>query len=143
MNIKKTFFITLAILLAALLLFVGAVGAQEKEEVYVLKWGSIEAVGGEQNQVMDWLVPEIKERSGGRIIIDYYPGNQLGNSDEQIDGVILGTIDVLPLGCNVMGSLGEVWAIDAIPFMFESFEQRKAYNESSLNGFGGNRIQLV
>lgn len=130
MNIKKILFIALVILLAAPLLFVGA---QEKEEVYMLKWGSIEAVGGEQNQVMDWLIPEIKERSGDRIIIDYYPANQLGNSDEQIDGVILGTIDVLPLGCNVMGSLGEVWSIDAIPFIFESFEQRKAYNESSLN----------
>lgn len=100
---------------------------------YVLKWGSIEAVGGIQGEVMKWMMSEVETRSNGRLKIDYYPANQLGNTDEQIDGVIAGTIDVLPLGCNLVGNLGEKWAIDSIPFIFANLDERKKYNESELN----------
>lgn len=102
-------------------------------EEITLKWGSIEAMGGLQYQVMQWVIPEVEARSNGRLKIDYYPANQLGSSNEQVDGVIAGTIDVLPLGCNLMGNLGKYWIIDSLPFVFKDKEHRIRYNNSEYN----------
>jgi len=124
----RKLFVLLVVLFALLFLSISVFG----EEI-TLKWGSIEAIGGLQYQVMQWVIHEVEARSNGRLKIDYYPANQLGSSNEQIDGVIAGTIDVLPLGCNVMGNLGKYWIIDSLPFIFRDRDHRIKYNNSELN----------
>jgi len=102
-------------------------------ETYKLTVGSIEAVGGNQYNTMQWVIDQINKRSNGQIIIEYFPANQLGTTAELLDSVAAGTIDINILGCNGMGSMGKDWIVDGIPFMFRSAEHRKLYNNSELS----------
>jgi len=102
------------------------------EEIRI-KWASMEAMGGIQCQIMEWVTSEIERRSDGRLIVDFYPANQLGSTNETIDGLIAGTVDIYPLAGNCMGTLGKDWIVDALPFVFRTMQHRIRYNNSELN----------
>jgi len=123
---KKLFILLIVCVL--LLSTINAFGEQIK-----LKCGSIESVGGNQWKAMQWVMSEIEKRSNGRLKIEYYPANQLGSTSEQQDSVISGTMDMLIMAGNLMGTLGKDYIIDEIPFIFNSREHRIAYHNSELN----------
>ena len=120
----------LILLVICALLFLGiSVFAQE----FTLKCGSIEAVGGIEYQTMQWVIGEINQRSEGRIKIDYYPASQLGSTNEQIDAVITGSLDLLAMAGNIMGNIHKDYTIDSLPFVFRDQQHRIAYQNSELN----------
>jgi len=125
---KKVFFVVsmcLIILLSSTLII--------NAKTYTLKVGSIESVGGVQYQTMQWVKEQIKKRTNDQIKLDFYPASQLGSTTEQMDSVAVGTIDMMIIGCNLMGRMGKYWIIDSLPFVFKDAEHRKAYNSSDLN----------
>ncbi len=98
-----------------------------------LKCGSIEAVGGIEYQTMQWVLEEIEKRSDGKLKIDYYPASQLGSTNEQIDAVITGSIDLLAIAGNIMGNIHKDYTIDSLPFVFRDQQHRITFQNSALN----------
>jgi len=125
---KRNYFL---IIFLCFLMLLGSAIVNAK--TYTLKVGSIESVGGIQYQTMQWVKEQIKKRTNDQVKLDYYPASQLGNTTEQMDSVAAGTIDIMIIGCNLMGRMGKYWIIDSLPFVFKDAEHRKAYNSSDLN----------
>jgi len=119
------------IIFLCLLMLLGSTIVNAK--TYTLKVGSIESVGGVQYQTMQWVKEQIIKRTNGQIKLDYYPASQLGSTTEEMDSVAAGTIDIMVIGCNLMGRMGKYWIIDSLPFVFKDEEHRKAFNSSDLN----------
>lgn len=81
---------------------------------------------------------EIKEKTGGRVNIKFYPGGVMGN-----DGSVLRKVRVGQLqgGAVTTGSLADIYPdidIYGLPYLFSSLEQvdyvRKVMDESLING---------
>jgi len=100
---------------------------------FTLKAGSLNPVGSTEHRIMDWVINEVEKRSDGMLKIDFYPANQLGSANEQIDSLIIGTQDILIIAGNIMQNLGEEYIVDSIPFIFRDREHRVKYQNSELN----------
>lgn len=103
------------------------------EKPTVIKWASIEAVGGNEYRAMQWVVQEVERRSQGRLKIDFYPASQLGSTQSLLDAVVTGSVDVFIVGCNIMGRMGKDWIVDELIYVFRDLEHRKKYNDGPLN----------
>jgi TRAP-type C4-dicarboxylate transport system substrate-binding protein len=65
-----------------------------------IRWGDV--VGGTHPsvQMIDRIAAEAKEKSGGRIVIQSFPGGQLGGSRDMIDAVANGAQQVVTEGAR-------------------------------------------
>lgn len=64
----------------------------------------------------------VEEKTGGTIIVDTFPGSQLGAEREQLEGVQMGSIEMAALSAGPFPSLfAEIMVFD-IPFLFTSEE---------------------
>jgi TRAP-type C4-dicarboxylate transport system substrate-binding protein len=61
-------------------------GAQQ----VTIRWGDVVAGAHPSVQMIDRIAAEVKEKSGGRIVIQSFPGGQLGGSRDMIDAVANG-----------------------------------------------------
>ncbi len=60
----------------------------------------------------------VKEKSGGKVEIQIFPNNQLGNEKEMVEGVLLGTVDItVPSNGVVTNFVSELGIFD-LPFLF-------------------------
>lgn len=79
----------------------------------------------------------VEERSGGKIIIDNYPGGVLGNQDELIQQVIAGTLDSANVGSvSAFSGYNDLANIEDIPFLFASQEE----GDSAMDGPFGDAL---
>src|SRR5262249_39732119 len=78
-----------AALAAATLLLGGAAGAQQ----FTMKLSS-PTINDSTQEYMKALKAGVEERSKGRVKVELYPANQLGQIPTTVDGVALGTIEM-------------------------------------------------
>lgn len=64
-----------------------------------------------------------KEKSGGSLIVEVYPSEQLGTGTTQIDNVMLGTQDMYAEGSTYFARFDKDFNIASVPYLFESNEQ--------------------
>lgn len=64
----------------------------------------------------------VKERTGGNIIIDVYPNNQLGAPDEMLEQNIMGVVDMTLGTQGSLDKYSKKFATVMMPFAFESYE---------------------
>ncbi len=75
--------------------------AEEKKddgEVYNLKLGHILTADHPNGEGAVKFAELVKEKTAGHVIIDIFPGSQLGNEKDLFDSVSLGTVDLTILG---------------------------------------------
>ena len=60
----------------------------------VLKYGHIWAADTRMDKAVQMVASLVKERSGGRLIIENYPGSQLGAQMDEMENVKQGTQDI-------------------------------------------------
>ncbi len=78
--------------LCATVLACAATGAALAQDKVVLRYAHVGAEGEGQTRYAAELAKLVKERSNGRIDIRVFPGSQLGNLSEMLDGVRVGSI---------------------------------------------------
>lgn len=65
---------------------------------------------------------KVEERTGGKVVIEIFPNNQLGNEKEMIEGLLLGTVDItVPSNGVVTNFVPELGVFD-LPFLFRDRE---------------------
>jgi tripartite ATP-independent transporter DctP family solute receptor len=113
-------------MLAALLSAGFLMGAGQSEgatqEVITLKFGSIAPPQALQSQAIERFIQLVEEKTDGRIKIDYFPGEQLGPADQQIDYVSSGAQDFYQGGTTYWGVFDKRCYLVESPFVFESRE---------------------
>lgn len=75
----------------------------------------------------------VESESNGAIEVELYYGGQLGGDRDAIEGVKLGTIEMTVAGAGIFANFEPAMGVTALPFLFESFEEAWAFNDSGLN----------
>jgi TRAP-type transport system periplasmic protein len=92
---------------------------------YVWKAGTVTAGGNPLNDAMEQFAKQLAERSRGRIKVDVHIANALAKGEgAHLEGVQLGTIDVVAIGSAPVGGMFEplYQALD-LPFLWSTREQ--------------------
>jgi tripartite ATP-independent transporter DctP family solute receptor len=92
---------------------------------YVWKAGTVTSGGNPLNDAMEQFAKQLGERSRGRIKVDVYIANALAKGEgAHLEGVQLGTIDVVAIGSAPVGGMFEplYQALD-LPFLWSTREQ--------------------
>ena len=87
-------------LATALLTTVAPAGAQQ----VTIRWGDVVAGAHPSVQMIDRIAAEVKEKSGGRIVIQSFPGGQLGGLRDMIDAVANGAQQMVTEGAANFGA---------------------------------------
>lgn len=74
----------------------------------------------------------VEDQSQGAIQVELYYGGQLGGDRDAIEGVKLGTIEMTVAGAGIFANFEPRMGVTAIPFLFGSFEDAWAFNDSKL-----------
>ncbi|PID55851.1 hypothetical protein CSB45_14165 [candidate division KSB3 bacterium] len=130
--------LTQAVVFVACLLVVGTLflgtngGAQET----VLSFGHYGAPTDTATKAAEHFAELVEERTNGQLTITLHPGNELGNSPTQLQGVRIGTIDLVMVGNPYLTAFAPELNVLDLPFLFTSCEH--AYNV--LDGAAGRRL---
>jgi tripartite ATP-independent transporter DctP family solute receptor len=119
----------LVIALATAVISAGSASAQQK---ITLRYAHVGAEGETQTRYAAELAKLVTEKTQGRVEIRVFPGSQLGNLSEMVDGVRIGSIQ---MGHHDFSSLDRIdpdVAVFNAPFVFTSPEQAmRATNEAT------------
>ncbi len=135
---KKGILSIVAVLALSALLFTGcsAPAAQNKQEqedetqVYTIKIGSAVAVEHPQNMAAKKIQELLKERSGGRLIAEWYPAEQLGNENTMLENVQVGLQDAMIGSSEIYANYCPDFNILGMAFAFESAEHVQKFFKS-------------
>ncbi|MFI5327633.1 MAG: TRAP transporter substrate-binding protein, partial [Candidatus Rokuibacteriota bacterium] len=114
--------LVVALCLAAVL---GAPSVAPAQPVIVWKAGTATAGGNPLNDTMEIFSKQMAERSRGRVKVDVHIANALAKGEAaHLEGVQLGTIDVVAIGSAPVGGMFEpsYQALD-LPFLWATREQ--------------------
>ncbi|MGH6637224.1 MAG: TRAP transporter substrate-binding protein [Polaromonas sp.] len=117
---KSRTFLKLALSTALL-----AAGLSAQAQVTKIRFAHAGPEATSQHQAALEFAKLVKERSGGKLEVQVFPGSQLGNDSTVIGAVRGGTIDMMMAGSgNFAGMYGKLDILD-IPFLFR--DQAHAY----------------
>lgn len=74
------------------------------------------ALGGEFGTT---FIEKAKEKSNGRIQIDFFDNAQLGGETEMMGGLRLGTIDMAIVGSGIVGQVEPTFSLTELPFIWK------------------------
>lgn len=96
----------------------------------VLKFANGQSVNSIANLTMLDMAREINTKSAGRIEVQVYPANQLGNERDLAEGLRMGTIDMAYVSQAVMENFEPKLGLFSLPFLFKNQE----HAEKVVNG---------
>ena len=69
----------------------------------ILKWGDTQGPTHISVQMIDRIAKDVEAKTNGRVVIQNYPGGQLGGSLEMIEAVSMGMQEIVTEGCANFG----------------------------------------
>lgn len=94
------------------------VRAQEK---IILRMGTLGTVEYVYYQAAMRMAEEVQKNSDGRITIQVFPNQQLGNERDMIEGMQLGTIDLAIVNTPLLAGFDARFMIFDMPFLFDNW----------------------
>jgi len=116
-----------ALLLALTMLFVGAASLQAQT---VLKLAETHPKGYPTELADEHFAQLVTERSGGKLKVEVYPGNQLGEEKAAIEQVQLGAIAFTRVSSGPMAEFNKALGAFSLPYIFDSGEHMWSYLNS-------------
>jgi len=111
--------------LAALMLC----GCGQRDKIYVIKAALSQNPGEPQVRAAEVFKQIVERETEGKVRVDLYPNNQLGNQRDVIEGIQLGTIEVSNVA-SVMAAFVKEVNLFELPFLFENREHFYAVLDS-------------
>jgi tripartite ATP-independent transporter DctP family solute receptor len=131
MKIRAVFCIILMVLAFNL------TGCSKKSDVIELKIGHSLDVEHPVHKAMLFMAEKLKEKSGGKVILRVYPGEQLGSEREMIEQVQMGLLDMTKVSTSPLESFIPSFSIFSVPYLFRD----KEHLWNVLNGPVGERLK--
>lgn len=104
-------------------------GETGQEEISI-RLGHHHAVDGSVDKLANKISELAAEKSGGAMKIEVFPGGQLGQEQEAIDGINMGTLEMSIVSPGLMDQYDPIFGIETLPFIFEDWD----HADSALNG---------
>ena len=124
---KKTFL---------LVLFCLANSCSQNKNATIIKLAHSLDVTHPVHKAMVYMSERVKEKSGGKMIVDIYPGGQLGNERELIELLQIGSLAMTKVSTAPLEGFIPDMKIFGMPYLFENDEHRW----SVLNGKIGREL---
>ncbi len=115
-------------------------------ETYTIRIGTPTVGKHQQNATMEEFKKRIEEASKGQIVVELYPGSQLGTSVQMIQGVQDGSIQAVLIPSSYFASFAPAVAITDLPYLFESSDELYEIlnsEDSTLNEYMNSKGFLV
>lgn len=134
----------IVVLLLALILVLSLTACGEKEEetvtlrlAYLPESGSVEDLAAQE------FKKYVEEKSGGSIVVNLFPGGQLGSETEMTEQCKMGTTEMIAVGeIAAVNAAPEYATILRVPYMFDSYEHLDAYLQSPMGDSGKTIMDL-
>jgi tripartite ATP-independent transporter DctP family solute receptor len=84
----------------------------------VLRWGTVMAPNHPMAMMIERIAKEVRERSGGAVEIQSFPGGQLGSSRDLIEATSTGAIDMVDEGGAQFGQFVPQMSIIEAPYLW-------------------------
>ena len=110
--------------LAALAVAFGTCPQAAAAPEFKLVAGTQVAVGTPFNLGIDKLKELVEKRTNGRVVIENYPGSQLGNEPELFQGMMEGTVDIAVVSPGQIAEWAPELALLEMPFVLTNPTQR-------------------
>ncbi|WP_233141351.1 TRAP transporter substrate-binding protein [Haematobacter missouriensis] len=100
--------------MAALALLAGPLAAQD----YTFKIGHTNAAAEVQNMGLEKMKELLESKTDGAATLEIYPGGQLGDESQLIEGVMLGSVDMSMTSNSLLSNYVEDYKVFDMPFLF-------------------------
>lgn len=110
----------LLLALVASLFFVGCSNASPAK--YVMKFAHDHMVSSPYQKSAEWIKKEIETKSDGRIVVEIYPAQQLGNNREMIEAMQMGAIEAVLVPTTKFSGFDPKMNIFDMPYLFPNEE---------------------
>ena len=95
-----------------------AMPAVLRAQATVIRWGELLAPSHPQVQMVERILKEVKEKSGGRLEIQSFPNGQLGSGKDMMESVSAGALHLTTDGAGALGAfLPQVSVVEA-PYLW-------------------------
>ena len=108
--------------IAVVFLAFGLTGCGKKSDVTVLKMGHALDVEHPVHKAMVFMAEKLEEKSGGKVILQIYPGEQLGSEREMIEQVQMGLLDITKVSTSPLESFIPSMSVFSVPYLFRDSE---------------------
>ena len=88
--------------------------------VTTISVGTYSAASSVDGVAMEYFKQQVEEKSGGRLKVDVFHNNQLGDTNGQIENVIMGTQDIFLTGIDPLMQWAPAVKYCSVYFLFES-----------------------
>ena len=120
------------LLLILLGLIVLGIACQSKsEKIYLIKIGQGQTPGEPQVKAMELFKEIVEEKTAGKLQVEVYPNNQLGNQRDVTEGIQLGTVQMASISSPMAGFVPESNLFE-LPFLFENRDHFYAVLDSAI-----------
>lgn len=114
-------------------------GENKTEEKLTIRLGHHHAVDGTVDQFSNKFAELVKEKSNGNIEVQVFPGAQLGQEQEAIDGINMGTFEMSLVSPGLMNNYTPIFGVETLPFIFDDWE----HADRALNGGVGEELRDI
>ncbi len=102
-----------------------------RERIFVIKFALSQNPGEPQVRAAEVFKRIVEQETVGRVRVDLYPNNQLGNQRDVIEGIQLGTVEMSNVASVLAAFVKEVNLFE-LPFLFENREHFHAVLDSEI-----------
>lgn len=92
------------------------------ENPITLKLGHVGPPDSSLQTSAETIAAEVKEATGGAVLIEVYPQSQLGDAIVMLDGLSNGTLEMAMVGCNEIATMLPDFYVFCLPFMFSGLD---------------------
>ena len=112
---KRNDFLSIILLLFVLLL----AGCSKKDsDVITLKLGHALDIEHPVHKALLYMAEKLKEKSGGKVVIEVFPGEQLGSEEKLIKQLQLGLVDMAKVSTSPLEGFVPVYSVFSLPYLF-------------------------
>jgi tripartite ATP-independent transporter DctP family solute receptor len=109
----------------------GSACRSKSEKTYLIKVGQGQTASEPQVKAMVLFKEIVEEKTEGKVRVEVYPNNQLGNQRDVTEGIQLGTIQMASISSPMAGFVPESNLFE-LPFLFENRDHFYAVLDSEI-----------
>ena len=99
-------------------LALGLVAAQAQAQQVTIRWGDVVPATHPSVQMIERIAADVKAKTNGRVVIQAFPGGQLGGSRDMIDATANGVQQVVTEGAANFGAWVPTISIVEAPYIW-------------------------
>lgn len=99
-------------------------GCVDDSEIKEIKLGHGLDISHPVHKAMEFMSERLLEKSGGTLVIDIYPNNQLGSERECLELLQIGSLGMTKVSTGVLENFVPSYQVFGLPFLFRDREHR-------------------